>query len=264
MVYFNLLPDKIKHLIEDGAIFYCSHSGGKDSQAMSNFLREIIPAEQLCYVHANLGEVEWDGVISHIKNTIDGLLNIVQGKNTLLQQVEKRFQTRPNVPSWPSPRYRQCTSDLKTGPIMKFIRNDLKARGKSTGVNCVGIRAEESSKRAQKQSFSLNVKGTVSKRVTRTLYDWLPIFDWSEAEVYDFIDAAGQKPFWAYGDRGSLNSRLSCVFCIMGSKSDLRHGAKENPELFQKYLNLEKKTGYTMFQSKGENIPLNVYMQEVA
>lgn len=232
--------ENVQQLTNDGAIFYCSHSGGKDSQAMYAILSNIVPAEQLVVVHANLGNVEWSGVIDHIESNIDHDLHVVAAGKTFLEMVERRGM-------WPSPAYRQCTSDLKTGPIMKFIRNDLKARGATVAVNCMGLRAQESTNRAKKVAFEINKKETVNKRVQRTVYNWLPIFEMTEEEVFDTIYAAGQKPFWAYGERGELNSRLSCVFCIMGSQNDLRHGAQENPELFKTYVELENKIGHTMF-----------------
>ena len=235
----------IQKLIETGAIFYCSHSGGKDSQAMYTVLSKIVPANQMVVVHANLGNVEWSGVIDHIKTNIDHELHVVAAGKTFLEMVERRGM-------WPSPAYRQCTSDLKTGPIMKFIRNDLKTRGATVAINCMGLRAQESTARSKKIAFEINKKNTVNKRVQRTVYNWLPIFDMSEEEVFDTIYAANQKPFWAYGKRGELNSRLSCVFCIMGSKNDLQHGAQENPELFKQYVELENKIGHTMFM-KGKN-----------
>ena len=64
------------------------------------------------------GEVEWPGIVGHINDTISHTLNIVRAGKTFLGMVEKRWM-------WPSARYRQCTSDLKRGPIEKFIRADI-------------------------------------------------------------------------------------------------------------------------------------------
>ena len=250
----------INKLIDQGAIFYCSHSGGKDSQAMYSYLRTIIPHDQIVVIHADLGNVEWTGVQDHIIKNIYHFPHIVKAGKTFLEMVRTRHQKRPDVPSWPSPKYRQCTSDLKYGPLMKFIRNDLKDRGLSLCVNCTGIRAEESSARSKKVPLQINKKMTLKSGV-RTCYDWMPIFDWSTEQVFDEIYRSGQKPFWAYGKRGELNERLSCVFCIMGSKNDLRHGAEQRPELLQEYLDVEKETGYTMFRIKNENIPLDQYIK---
>lgn len=241
------MQDRIQNLIERGAIFYVSHSAGKDSQAMYLHLTRdiVIPADQIVVVHADLGEVEWKGVIAHIEDTVDHEVNVVRAGKTFFEMVERRFESRPDVPSWPSSATRQCTSDLKRDPIHKFIRNDLKARGNLLGINCTGIRSDESTARAKKNPFSLNKR---LSKAGREVYDWMPIFDWTTQEVFARIAKSHQKPFWAYQE----NERLSCVLCIMGCKGDLNHGARQRPGLFAKYVELEKRTGYTMFQ--GENL----------
>ncbi|WP_274728009.1 phosphoadenosine phosphosulfate reductase family protein [Xenorhabdus bovienii] len=245
MMQLNI-PTEIQGAINAGAIFYVSHSGGKDSQAMYALLRGVVPHEQMVVVHANLGDVEWPGVIDHISENITHELNIVQADKTLLGMVEARGM-------WPSPRYRQCTSDLKRGPIQKFIRNDLKSRGKTLAIDCTGIRAEESPNRAKRQPFTLN-KTLTNK--TRTVYSWLPIFDLSTESVFQIINDVGQVPFWAY----EYNDRLSCVFCIMGSRNDLMHGAKRNPELYRRYVELERKIGRTIFTRGAQPIYLDQYI----
>ncbi|WP_299076177.1 phosphoadenosine phosphosulfate reductase family protein [uncultured Paraglaciecola sp.] len=249
-------PDIQQH-VEDGAIFYVSHSGGKDSQAMYSMLIDIVPHDRIVVVHADLGEVEWTGVQGHIKTTVSHDLNVVRASKTLLSMVESRFATRPEVPSWPSAAHRQCTSDLKRGPIEKFIRNDMKSKGATLAVNCMGLRAEESSSRAKKIKWALNK--TLS-RAGRTVHNWLPIHDWSIDQVWSQISKAGQEPFWAY----KTNERLSCVFCIMGSDNDLIHGAKENPELAQKYIDLERRTGYSMFHKRSLESVVGKYIKIVA
>jgi DNA sulfur modification protein DndC len=228
-------------LIEQGALVFISHSGGKDSQAMYSHLMDSVPADQIVVVHANLGIVEWDGVMDHIKANISHELNVVRAAKTLLDMVEHRHATRPDVPPWPSPKHRQCTSDLKRGPIQKFIRHTMKARGATLAINAMGLRAEESSARAKRPVHQLNK--TLSK-AGRTVIDWNPIHEWSTTEVFAEIERAGQSPFHAYAEG---NERLSCVFCIMGCAGDLRNGAEQNPELFNKYIELEERTGYTMF-----------------
>jgi hypothetical protein len=222
---------------------------------MYSALSRVVPSDQIVVVHADLGEVEWSGVQDHIRSTIRHDLNVVRANKTLLEMVETRFQKRPEVPSWPSSAHRQCTSDLKRGPIEKFIRNDMKFRSATLSVNCMGLRAEESSARAKKMTWAINK--TLSK-AGRTVHNWLPIHDWSTEQVFDEIKASSQKPFWAY----ETNERLSCVFCIMGSDNDLIHGAKQNPDLARKYIELERRTGYSMFNKRslesviGKHIPI--------
>ncbi len=232
----------IQDLVSQGAIFYCSHSGGKDSQAMYNMLSNVVPYRQLVVVHADLGEVEWHGTIEHIENTTRHDVNIVKANKTFSDMVRKRGM-------FPSPRYRQCTSDLKTGPIYKFIRRDMKERGAMIGINCVGIRAEESAARSKKKRFTFNKTLTNKSRI---VMDYLPILEWPEHQVFAFIDACHQQPHYAY----KKNKRLSCVFCIMGCKSDLQHGAEQRPELLAEYIALEQETGHSMFYNNGRAVSL--------
>ncbi|MGH0004684.1 phosphoadenosine phosphosulfate reductase family protein [Pseudovibrio ascidiaceicola] len=240
---------KITELIKRGAIFYVSHSGGKDSQAMYAALTQLVPDHQIVVVHADLGEVEWIGVQDHIKATINHPLNVVRAAKTFFDMVEHRARTRPDVPPWPSSTTRQCTSDLKRGPIYKFIRADMKARGATLALNCTGIRAQESAGRARKEPLRLNA---VLSKAGREVNEYMPIHHLTSAHVFANIERAGQVPFHAYRlHPNSLgNDRLSCVFCIMGSANDLQHGARCRPDLYQKYLELEERTGWTMFNGK--------------
>ena len=234
-------PPDVDALIRQGAIFYVSHSGGKDSQAMYAILRERIPHAQLVVVHADLGRVEWEGVREHIEAHIDHPLNVVRANKTLLDMVRHRFRTRPNVPSWPSAATRQCTSDLKRNPIQRFIRQDMKRRGAAQAVNCVGLRAQESTARARRTEWSINKE---LSRAGRTVWNWNAVHRLSTEQVFATIRAAGQQPHWAYA---TGNERLSCVFCIMASQNDLANGRKLRPELYAEYLQIEAETGWTMF-----------------
>jgi 3'-phosphoadenosine 5'-phosphosulfate sulfotransferase (PAPS reductase)/FAD synthetase len=77
---------------------------------------------------------------------------------------------------FPSSKYRQCTSDLKRGPIDKFIRGLPQA----VVINCLVIRAEESSPRSKLTPWKVDEQLMTRHR---TVYSWLPIFNLSLAEV---------------------------------------------------------------------------------
>ena len=259
---------KPQDIIAAGGLVFVSHSGGKDSQAMyaelNDHVKYGVRQDQIVVVHADLGEVEWDGVKDHIRANIHHELNVVHSvwkdgtSKDLLGMVARRFVTRPDAPSWPSAAYRQCTSDLKRGPIQKFMRHEMKRRGVKLAMNCMGLRAEESSARAKREVFSLN---KAMSKAGREVYDWNPIHDWTTEEVFARIAEAGQDPFHAYA---AGNERLSCVFCIMGCTGDLRNGARQRPELAGKYVALERSTGYGLFgkddtlESRLEGIPIIV------
>lgn len=237
--------EKIISLNKRGALFVVNHSGGKDSQAMLIKIRALVPVERILVIHATLPGVEWEGTEEHVYKTSHGLDVItVQAGKTFFEMVKHRGM-------WPSPQYRQCTSDLKRGPIEKGIRGYIKANPQFNGlvVNCMGLRAEESSSRAKAETFKLNKRNS---KAGREWYDWLPIHSMLIGEVFQTIADAGQIAHWAY-EAGM--SRLSCCFCIMSSRSDLITAAKLNPGLYQQYVNLEKKIDHTFLMPRKGRAP---------
>lgn len=229
---------KIQELISKGALFVINDSAGKDSQAMKIKLLELVPHNQIVIVHANLPEVEWKGNMYHIKKySFDLPVFEVVGNKTFFEMVDHRKM-------FPSPKNRQCTSDLKRAPIQKFINNYAKQNGFQYVVNCMGLRAQESSARAKKISFQFMSKKSAKHR---TQFEWLPIHDMTLIEVWETIKNSGQEPHYAYG---LGMQRLSCCFCIMGCDSDLKIAGKHNPELAQKYINREEKYDFTLSMSR--------------
>lgn len=234
----------IIELVRRSALFVVNHSGGKDSQAMYLALRNLVPASQLVIVHADLGEVEWGGAVDHIRATTRGeRLETCRARRTLLDMIRERGM-------FPSPQQRQCTSDLKRGPIERTIRAITRER-KEAGleawglvVNCMGMRAQESPGRSKLTTFKLNAGNS---KAGREWYDWLPIHDWTTEQVFDVIKASGQQPHPIYA---AGMSRFSCCFCIMSSERDLRTAARLNPELYRTYVDLEHSTGQVMMMPK--------------
>lgn len=238
---------EVEDLIGAGALFVANHSGGKDSQAMLIKLLEVVPAHQVLVVHASLGEVEWEGALELARDQATGAgvpFIIAKADKTLLEMVERRFTSRPGVPSWPSSGTRQCTSDLKRGPIEREVRRFAKDNGFTTIVNCMGLRAQESPSRAKRTAFTANSRNSIAGR---RWFDWLPIHHLTTTEIFAVIAAAGQRPHPAYAEG---NDRLSCVFCLFGSKKDIQNGARHRPALAAKYIALEDRTGYTMHASR--------------
>lgn len=221
-------------------------SAGKDSQAMLDEIVRIADAqgyarEQLVVVHADLGRVEWQGTreLAAEQAAHYGLrFEIVQRDGDLLDQVLDRKLARPDAPSWPSSAARYCTSDQKTHQVFKLMRVLVDERahlGRQVRIlNCLGIRAQESAARAKKQAFGFDKPASNGKRhVDR----WLPIFDWSESEVWARIAESGVRYHEAY-DAGM--PRLSCCFCVLSGRRELVLSARLNPELAQEYLAVEQ------------------------
>jgi len=243
---FDTSDEDIEQLISRNALFIINHSGGKDSQAMLLHVAKRVPEKQILLIHAELPGVEWEGTIDHVKRYASKYpLILCKAKKTFFDMVRHRGM-------FPSPQYRQCTSDLKRGPIEREIRHHLKKNPQFGGlvVNCMGLRAQESANRARAEILKLSKNNS---KAGREWYDWLPIHDFLEHEVFDLIAEANQEPHWAYSQG---MSRLSCCFCIMSSRSDLKIAAKFNPKLYNSYLNLEKEIGFTMFANKEQPVSL--------
>ena len=209
---------------------------------MTILLSRIVPRDRLVAVHAPLGEVEWPGTIEHIESTLPAsvpliLAPVASGK-TLLERIEERGL-------WPSNSARWCTSDFKAGPIQRELRRYLKANPRFGGrlVNAMGMRAEESPARARKAPWRRNERMSVAGR---QVFDWLPVFELSTEDVFRIIRDAGQMPHWAYA---AGMSRLSCSFCILASRTDLRRAAELRPDLYRTYVALERRIGHTLSPS---------------
>lgn len=257
MISFSV-PEEIEAATNNPrALFVVSHSGGKDSKGTGIVVSELVPPERQLWIHATLGESEWPGALEHARDhaaKVGAPFQVVRSQHTFLGLVEQRFQSRPDAPSWPSPQFRRCTSDLKHAPITKLIKAYAKEHGFTTVVSAMGLRAEESRNRARLQACMLNAAQSIADRplkggrtkTGRTWYDWLPIHEKRTHEVLDMAEAAeiAQHPAYALG-----NERMSCIFCIMGCRNDLTNGAVHNPEVYRKYVQMEEHTGYTFHPS---------------
>jgi 3'-phosphoadenosine 5'-phosphosulfate sulfotransferase (PAPS reductase)/FAD synthetase len=273
----------INTAIERGVKIYGSVSGGKDGQAMINSLVKW-NMNVTGLIHADLGEAEWHESLpmcEKLSTRYNIPLNVLRRSDGagLFEHMENRMlklkERGDAAPFWPSSKSRYCTSDLKRDPIDKFLRNT----GNDFIISAEGIRAEESSKRAKKPILEIR------KRITSNYYDgmtveealmnykpgfrlaltWYPIFNYTVEDVWnteglttsDLHQARTNykltrmvpewwsfHPAYVYG-----NDRVSCVFCIMGSKNDLSVGAEHRPELLDKYINLQTRGCSTFTQA---------------
>ncbi len=236
------VPPECRDMIRRGALVAVNSSGGKDSQCMTILLARAVPRDQLVVVHAPLGDVEWPGTVEHIENTLPAGVPLIFARTasgkTLLDRVEERGK-------WPSPQFRYCTSEHKTGPIERELRRYLKAHPRFAGriVSAIGIRSDESNARSKRIPWARSDRNS---RAGREWFDWLPIFDLGADEVFRIIRESGQSPHWVYGQG---MSRCSCSLCIFSPTSALRRAAELRPRLYRKYTEIEKRIGHTLSPS---------------
>lgn len=244
----NMTTDTTPQLA-DFDIILLNSSGGKDSQAMLDHVARMMDAQGIArstaiVVHADLGRVEWEGTkqLAADQAAAYGFqFRVVARDGDLLDQIIDRrvsldSKGKVAAPAWPSSAARFCTSDQKTGQVVKLMTQLVKDSG-VTGrpvriLNALGIRAEESPARAKKCAYGPDSASNGKREVVR----WLPIFDWTTTQVWDAIKASGVAWHPAY-DLGM--TRLSCVFCVFASKADLTIAAKANPALALEYQAVE-------------------------
>jgi 3'-phosphoadenosine 5'-phosphosulfate sulfotransferase (PAPS reductase)/FAD synthetase len=208
-------------------------SGGKDSCAMLAYICEHYPDVKKHVVFADTGwehpdAEEWS------RKIVEGFgltLNVCRNPNkTFLTMAEKRGK-------FPGMQQRQCTSDLKREPIATWIRRNT---SDDVIVNCMGIRSEESSGRAKMKKLTRSKRYTNSRR---TVWDWMPIKDWSEKQVLGYLASKNIPLHPVYKHL----RRFSCRLCIYMTKHDLNQAAQHDPEAIEIISGIEKKIGFTMF-----------------
>lgn len=292
--------DKAMECLRQNALFVLNLSGGKDSQAMWLYLTRglQIPLSNIYAIHADLPGADWPkvrlpsgriapSVIDHLQATTELPVDVVVARwgsgeiktfDSLVRHAKKKGVAHP----FPSPKIRQCTSDLKRGPIRSATLtklctlNGLEVRrgggcGSVAGypwrivINCMGLRAEESWGRESQLPWKLDIENS---KEGRAWFTWLPIQQWTTDQVFREIFKHGQEPFWTYGKTpehmamireripGAKKgmSRLSCQFCIMADRHDVSTAAQLAPAAYARRCELEDQMESSMMMG-GKKLP---------
>lgn len=181
------------------------YSGGKDSDVILHLARMAdIPFEAI-YKNTT---IDPPGTIQHCK---ENGVTILNPKTSFLKLIEKH--------GMPTMRARFCCSELKEYKVYD--------------VAIQGIRRSESVKRASRYKEPQVCRFYGSKKNHVSV--WLPILDWTDEDVKEFIEEEGIKchPLY-YDDKGAFHveRRLGCIGCPL--RSDRGKGEYiENPKMFK-------------------------------
>jgi 3'-phosphoadenosine 5'-phosphosulfate sulfotransferase (PAPS reductase)/FAD synthetase len=231
--------------IEDYDLILINTSAGKDSQTTMRVVVELAKKkgilDRVYAVHADLGRMDWEGTrelaIKQAEHYGIPIEIIKRPQGDLPTHIETRGK-------FPSSACRYCTSDHKRGQVVKVVTklsNALGIKGRKVRVlNCMGIRAEESSRRATFSPFAFDSFN--SNKTKRTSHKWYPIFEMSTQEVWDDIEKSGVPHHWAY-DIGM--PRLSCNFCFFVGTDALIVSGHHNQATLKELVRIEKKIGHT-------------------
>lgn len=225
MIHTKLL--EAKRLIKENEPeegYYVGFSGGKDSVVLLDLVKRTKVKFEVFY---NVTTIEHPETLEFVKTFPE--ITIIEPKNTIDELIVKK-----GFP--PIRKYRYCTTELK----VKHGNDRLKL---------LGIRAEESARRADLEPIQLEGRD-------RHIF---PIFNWTTADIWQYIGKYNLRYNPLY-DRGY--KRVGCILCPFASTKQIEMEFEKYPEVVERYhqaclkafeVQKEKGKQYRTF-SNGEDI----------
>jgi 3'-phosphoadenosine 5'-phosphosulfate sulfotransferase (PAPS reductase)/FAD synthetase len=214
-----------------------SISGGKDSAAMSLYLRELEIEHDRVFLDTGW---EHEATYEYLRGELTRVIGpIVELRGDLLMPdlVRKKgmFMSRTR---------RFCTEELKVKPMQRYISARVEA-GEDV-VNAVGIRHEESAARSTALEWEWSPGFDCEV--------WRPLIHWSEQDVIDIHRRHGLRPNPLYLLGAS---RVGCWPCIFARKAEIRFVADNDPGRIDLIRALEVEVGQAAAaraERKGETL----------
>ena len=234
-------------------------SGGKDSDAAAfatnDYLNEQGHAGPRLLIHSDLGSVEWKDSLPACERLAEAvglpLVTVRRAAGGMMERWETRWENNVRryadlecvklILPWSTAAMRFCTSELKTAVICRELVRRFPGR---EILSVAGIRRDESASRAKATVSKPQAKLTSHTHGTAGR-DWNPILDWRLPSVFSYLAEKRFPLHEAYTRWGS--SRVSCSFCILASRADLRAsaGCADNQEIYRRMVDLEIRSSFS-------------------
>lgn len=205
--------------------FYNTFSGGKDSQVLYHLVKlSGVKAK----THMNLTSVDPPEVIRFVKTQYPDV-ELIKPKMSIYDMAKKKHILPTRVFRW-------CCAEYK----------EMSGAGK---VTLIGVRKQESARRAKREEVSVSIKG---KRNEQTFDQWSeheeqmvacvggkdkilvsPIIYWTEKDVWEFLNA-NNIPHCKLYDEGY--KRIGCICCPMSSYKSKLRDIERFPHVKRKWL----------------------------
>lgn len=205
--------------------FYNTFSGGKDSQCLYHLVK-MSGVKHM--THMNLTSVDPPEVIRFIKTQYPDV-ELIKPKMSIYDMAKRKHIL-------PTRRFRWCCAEYK----------EMSGAGK---VTLIGVRKEESARRAKREEVSVSIKG---KRNEQTFDQWSeheeqmvacvggkdkilvsPIIYWTEKDVWEFLNA-NNIPHCKLYDEGY--KRIGCICCPMSNRKSKLRDIERFPHVKRKWL----------------------------
>ena len=244
---------EVDDLLTAGAPVAIGVSGGKDSCALAFATVEHLDAVghrgPRLLVHSDLGRVEWRDSAPTCARLSEALglelLTVRRPSGDMMDRWLGRWDNNVArytdlgcvklILPWSTPAMRFCTSELKTDVICRALVRRFPG---TTILSAVGIRREESPNR--RKAPILSVQGKLQSVTHQTRgYNWNGILDFTLEDVLGLLEARRFRLHEGYTRFHS--TRISCVYCMMGSLWDLAAAAScpDNHDIYREQVDLE-------------------------
>ena len=254
------VPTEVANVLRAGAPVFVGVSGGRDSQALAYrvcaHLDEIGHQGRRFLIHADLGRVDWRDslpVCERLAHRLGVELVVVRrNAGDMMDRWLSRWtgnvaryanlECVKLILPWSTAAQRFCTAELKSQVIAREMRRRFP---EGDVVSAVGIRREESAKRARMPAWKQDERTTRRRGAGHT---WNPLLGWRRGDVNDYVRIRGDELHEAYRLYGS--TRVSCAFCVLGSEHDLRASSNcaDNHAIYREMVALEATSTFS-FQS---------------
>ena len=238
-----MMPDWMErgHPVGDGYRLVVSVSGGKDSVATClhlmelgytpddydrifmdtgwessrsyEYLREVLPSA--------IGPITWLRAEIPLDGDLEALALKYEARLGHYSSMVRRIIKHS---SFPSRMARWCTRALKLNPAKAFIRGV-----DAEPVNVVGIRGEESARRARMAEHEWSDDFDC--------WVWRPLIGWTFDDVVGIHQRHGLRPNPLYFE-GS--SRVGCWPCVFARKSEIKNTVETDPDRLAIIRDLER------------------------
>lgn len=230
----KLLQSAAAKAAEAGQPLELCYSGGKDSDVILELAKMSGIKYRAIY---KCTTIDPPGTIKH---AIDNGAEIVRPEETFFQLIRRK--------GLPSRLVRFCCQILKEYKILDYA--------------VVGIRSSESKKREELYKEPEQCRVYANKDKVR---QYLPILDWTDDDVTEFISERGIKCHPLYYDENGnfdVKQRLGCMCCPLAWKKHRIEEFKKHPIMVRQYIRNASyyfDNHYKNNNRKGETLFNNVY-----